>query len=297
MSVIQRATQFLYPLIIEFSLIGAVSFYNIYENIGLMEKIRQKRRMSRAKSFVSSTVLHFPHHRAVNVTCHKSFKGAFFGVVVVALTVISCVVYNVHETPGSLVIAGAVFTFTDIGLLAISVLAIIIALCNVRSLSIFKKHKKGPDETLLMIAVVGVYTYECYSIYSYISTYQLELWMRIAGALAGFLSLLQSTLQILFVYDGRRRQTTTTKILRRKPGREAVVFLLLVNLALWMLYSFEIQGGLFQVMISINPAKTNEWKLMTKLCKPLAIYFRFHSTTCLYEIWKNSYKLNKSMDD
>jgi hypothetical protein len=295
-----NVNEYLYPLIIEFSLIGAVSFYNIYENIGLMERIRKKRRMRRATPFVSSTVLHFPHHKAVNVTCHKSFKGTLLGVIMVALTVISCVLYNVHQSANdvqAMIVSGAVFNFTDIGLLFLGILAVCIALHKIGILSVLPKYNKGPDEILLIIAVVGLYAYECYATYSYISISQLQVWMRIAGAVSGCLSIIQSTLQVLFVYDGLRRQTTTTKLLRRKPGREAVVFLLLLNLALWMLYSFEIQGGIYQVVASIDPTKSNEWIFATTLCKPLAIYFRFHSTTCLYQIWKKSYKLEKSEDD
>ncbi|XP_064628449.1 proton channel OtopLc-like [Lineus longissimus] len=294
-TMLATASQFAYPLIIEFSLIGAVSFYNIYQNIGLAQKIRQKRRRSRAQSSVSSTVLHFPHHQAVNVTCHKSYKGAFVGVIMAAITIISCVFYNIHEISGSIRISGAIFNFTEIVLLAIAVVSVCYALCKIRPLSVLDTYKKGPDETLLMIAAVGIYMFEFYSIYSYVSAGpEVEVWIRSTGALSGCLALLQATLQVMFVYDGLRRRTATTKILRRKPGREAVVLLLLLNLAMWVLYSFEIHGGLLHLMATTHPSKANEWIFMTMLCKPLAIFFRFHSTTCLYEIWKNSYKLKKS---
>ncbi|XP_064640202.1 proton channel OtopLc-like [Lineus longissimus] len=296
-TLMRNTRHFLYPLIIEFSLIGAVCFYNIYGNIGLLEKIRRKRRQIRTKSIVSSMVLHFPHHQAVNITCHKSFKGAFLGVIMVAMTVISCVVYNVHQDPEHVVFAGAVYNFTDIAILFPSILAVSWALFKMPLLSILQNYQAGPDEILLMIAVVGSYTYDTYSIYVYMSKSQLETWMKVAGALCAFLSLIQSTLQVMFLFDGLRRQTATTVVLRSKPGREAVVLLLLLNLALWMLYSFSTAGGLYQVLSVVNPAQSNESMIVSKLCKPLAIFFRFHSTTCLYEIWKNSYTLHKSETD
>jgi hypothetical protein len=33
------------------------------------------------------------------------------------------------------------------------------------------------------------------------------------------------------------------------------------------------------------------WTVITHISMPLAIFYRFHSTICLFEIWKASYKL------
>ncbi|XP_064628884.1 proton channel OtopLc-like [Lineus longissimus] len=288
---------YLYPLIVEFSLICAVSFNNIYSNIGITEKIRLRRRiMSKANSSDPSTIPQFPNHLKFDITCHKSYKGTFFGIIMATTSVLSCVVSNAYEKT-DVKVSGAIFNFTDIVLLFFSIIAVCSALYMIKQLSILPSYRRGPDENLLMIAVVGVYSSESFTIYSYLTTNELEVWMRVAGAFAGCLSLLQATLQVLFVYDGLRRHSVTSNNLRHKPGREAVVLLLLLNLSLWLQNLLNIRGGVYQVMGSTNPQKLHEWNVMATFCKPLSIFFRFHSSTCLYEIWKNSYTFHESVDD
>lgn len=36
------------------------------------------------------------------------------------------------------------------------------------------------------------------------------------------------------------------------------------------------------------------WTLITHVSVPLLVCYRFQATVCFYEIWKNSYKRNKS---
>ena len=67
---------------------------------------------------------------------------------------------------------------------------------------------------------------------------------------------------------------------------QALVYLLITNIGFWALDSFfEIKkhGGLYYPLVD-EYYKTN-WNTISPLLYPLAIFFRFHSATLLFEIW------------
>lgn len=109
-------------------------------------------------------------------------------------------------------------------------------------------------------------------------------------------SLLQTTLQTIFILDSWFRRCTTPGQFRRKPGRQLVTFLLIANMALWTINSLEKSHAEYRpthlYFFGIWP-----WTIITHISMPLAIFYRFHSTICLFEIWKTVYKLKPSLQN
>lgn len=69
-----------------------------------------------------------------------------------------------------------------------------------------------------------------------------------------------------------------------------VTFLLVCNLAMWAINTFETSRA------DAHPTQLNfygiwAWTIISHVSMPLAIFYRFHVTVCLCEIWKRSYKL------
>ena len=125
-------------------------------------------------------------------------------------------------------------------------------------------------------------------------------------------------LQLLFITDAQRRRIHSQSHESKKPGRQVVTFLLLCNITMWIVYTFEVQkvkdspvqvgsgsalsavdfGGVIQFFIVYFQLKFfgfYAWSMIQRVCLPLCIFFRFHSSVILVEIWKNSYK-TKLMD-
>ena len=80
------------------------------------------------------------------------------------------------------------------------------------------------------------------------------------------------------------------KQIRRKPGREMITFLLVCNFAMWAINTLETRKA------DSNPLQMNfygfwAWTIITHVTTPLTIFFRFHSTVCLCDIWKRTYKV------
>lgn len=94
-----------------------------------------------------------------------------------------------------------------------------------------------------------------------------------------------------------------------------VTFLLVANIALWSINALVKSRAIFRRTHVSNTKRKNEvdtiqyiqnvfqyfkqleffgewsWTIITHVSMPLAIFYRFHSTICLFEIWKTTYKV------
>lgn len=100
---------------------------------------------------------------------------------------------------------------------------------------------------------------------------------------------MQGILQTALLVDGLRRCSNTRKLRRTKPGREILMFLLIGNVAMWMIYTFSYK----------SPDSLDErykffgkelWSILGHISLPLIMFYRFHSSVCFSDIWDAAYK-------
>jgi len=65
----------------------------------------------------------------------------------------------------------------------------------------------------------------------------------------------QVVLQLLFIADVARRRVHLPEHDRSKPGRQVVTFLLICNVTMWVIYTFEAQK------VIANPVQVCRWNL------------------------------------
>jgi len=58
---------------------------------------------------------------------------------------------------------------------------------------------------------------------------------------SGAITILQVLLQLLFITDAQRRRISTSGQNANKPGRQVITFLLLCNMTMWVIYTFEME--------------------------------------------------------
>lgn len=110
------------------------------------------------------------------------------------------------------------------------------------------------------------------------------------GLVADVFSLIQTCLQTMFVLDGWWRRCRNLEQTKRKPGREIVTFLIITNMAMWIINVTEKNRAEFRPS-HLAFYGDWAWTIITHISMPLAIFYRFHSTICLFEIWKSAYKI------
>lgn len=148
-------------------------------------------------------------------------------------------------------------------------------------------HSMGLDNNLLVMAQAGMYVYCIFSIIGF--NYAEETNVP-AGVVIEILALMQTTAQTMLVLDGSSRRCKTKTDKKNKPGRQLITYLLVANAAMWMINAMQ-KGHAQYSSGHLRFFGVWPWTVITHVSMPLAIFYRFHSTICLFEIWKATYKI------
>ncbi|XP_018802617.1 PREDICTED: otopetrin-2 isoform X2 [Bactrocera latifrons] len=287
-ALVQEVAPFLFPCTIEYSLICAVILYEMWKTVRSIPDIDRSRKSS-IKPAHQKPANHF------SVDCSQSHKGLFFGIIMIVMTIISMIMYFVMYTqPGYELVATQEVTIWEIITYFICTTAIIAGLILIRDLKYVQNssddhHSMELDNQLLIVAQTGVYLYGMFSILgSYFSKWD-AVPDRIEGIVAEILGLVETSLQTMFILHASHRRCKGAKQARRKPGREIVTFLLIVNIAIWFINTL-IKGRAVFRETNLVFFGVWGWTIITHISMPLAIFYRFHSTICLFEVWKITYK-------
>ncbi|XP_034246096.1 proton channel OtopLc isoform X2 [Thrips palmi] len=158
----------------------------------------------------------------------------------------------------------------------------------VQSLKFKRDEQSDLNDILLRVSAFGLFIYATFSVIagSLLATKKEP---NMLVTVTSALSVLQVVLQLLFIADVSRRRVHLPEHDRSKPGRQIVTFLLICNVAMWVIYTFEMQK------VAANPVQLDfygylTWALVQRFTLPLCVFHRFHSAVTLAEIWKTSYK-------
>ena len=96
------------------------------------------------------------------------------------------------------------------------------------------------NDILLRISAFGVFIYSAFSIIAG-ALNLLESEPNLLVTVTSSVVVLQVVLQLLFIADVSRRRVHLPEHDRTKPGRQVVTFLLIANVAMFAIYTFEAQ--------------------------------------------------------
>merc|ERR1719336_1858851 len=249
---------YLFPLLAQYCVISAAILLVIWNQVGPEhEHFRLTRMRLAAPQEDTSTCARY------SVDCRSSNTGLFCGILVVIAALVSLILFFVFVARDELflqAIALQLSAGSQLGVHAVAALATIVAGCQVRRLWYSEASASINLDRLLLFTT-------------------------------------QPLLQTAFLLDASCRTTGTSAQARTKPGRQAVTFLLVCNLAMWVITLLENakhEARPTQVGALSSPLV---WPLLSHLALPLAMLYRFHSSVCLYEIWKKSFRLRQSNVD
>ncbi|XP_069675448.1 proton channel OtopLc-like isoform X2 [Periplaneta americana] len=291
-SLVQDASPFLFPCTIEYSLICAAILYVMWKNICRMSPVTSTSqgaagsRAGRQGLPPQAAYKRHPHHYSVD--CARAHKGLFVGILVLVLTIISLILFFVLiSRPEFVNLAVMEVNICELTLYTMTTVATLVGMLQIRQLKYDGGRNLELDNILLIGAQTGLFIYSTFTIIGGHFTIEKNTVLVLITALA---SLLQTTCQTMFVLDASRRSCVTPEQIRRKPGRELVTFLLVTNLAMWAINTLE-KSRAESHPIQLHFYGLWAWTIITHVSMPLAIFYRFHSTVCLCEIWKRAYKM------
>ncbi|CAH2268171.1 jg8178 [Pararge aegeria aegeria] len=202
-------------------------------------------------------------------------------------SVIIVVIYNdICTVPGSINIWETV-------LFVLMTMGSGICIQRMRKLTLRQTSATMPlEHALLLVTQCGVYLYYLFQIIGAgFLIHQDPEGKKATRIIAPLCAVIQSSCQTLLVLDAWSRRCAGSK---ERPGRQLVTFLLVSNLALWLLNRVKNARAEFHPL-QMEFYGVWAWTLITHVSVPLLVCYRFQATVCFYEIWKNSYKRKKEI--
>ncbi|KAL5106813.1 Proton channel OtopLc [Taenia crassiceps] len=288
---------YLIPCGVEYSLIACAIFYKMFRRVGHVTAsgiaLQCSNFPSASHEEIRSACAHPPSHRGDHAECQHAHKGLFAGLLLVMATLVALALFHTYIQRDGHGEALTVFQVTDITLLSIGILAVSVALFQLRVLGV--RQLPGDcafDDDLLLIGLLGILFYNMFLLVPAVEGKAIK---KIAGIMfvsKSILEIIQALMQVFLILEASRSQASNVRHVIEKPGRTVLTFLLILNLAMWIVTTFGLKHA---EGYSIHRAHYSgiAWKIITHLSMPLIVFFRFHSTICIADIWSNAYRIRK----
>ncbi len=219
-------------------------------------------------------------------TFGKSHVGLFFGILVFAGAIVSVVMFHFHDAGES----NLIFLVTDLTIHGMMLIATIYDLVMMGKLAFIEKPA-SVDDVLVLVAMGGAFMYEASVVMatSYHISWSgatLELSLLLSGSLvAGS----QAIIQVILVFSGLRRVSLTAEQLHKMPGRGSLTFLILSNVTLWVTRTTQVKT-LDLDDLARDVYGDLVWLMIINISLPLLLFYRFHASVCLADVWSMAYK-------
>uniref|UniRef100_A0A8R1DQ57 Uncharacterized protein n=1 Tax=Caenorhabditis japonica TaxID=281687 RepID=A0A8R1DQ57_CAEJA len=296
-------SEIMFTSIVEYSLIAAAVMYIVWRNIGLQD----------------NGSIYVKRKHQIRVDCSKTTTGLFLGLAFLAVTFTSMIIYYGFSMKNDPNKAAYVYAFTDMFQYVLSTIGVLTAIYQMRALKYFNKQRNHQnsdqellDQILLSIGLVGELIYSVAGLVGLTGEKQWSAFSSIL-LLVHIFRLIQvnkstddapmfcSFFFSLFNAEHRSVVGTQTFLLHvarsvrmgcedreAQPGKQAITFLLTANLAIFFMNLFESEkAGVSEIIIEYYGKRS--WVFLVRSFSPLTIFYRFHSSVCFAEIWKNVY--------
>ncbi|MCL4149453.1 UNVERIFIED_CONTAM: hypothetical protein GTU68_047684 [Idotea baltica] len=275
-------TPYLYPFSIEYNILIVGIWILLWENIGRMD--RHTHLPSIEMTFEDSNTKGISSNLIIYVDCHSSNRGLFAGLLLTVSTVISIILFFIFTSNEETKWHGLqVNGYSELIIHFIMGIAAVLAYLAIRSLDIVKHKVSSVDDILLYICLPCIFLY---AVFSLVPAFKDGKPLFVAVSIV---QVIQAVIQTALICDGLRRCSNTSALNSKKPGRELITFMVVANVALWLLETFEIkseEGNYYKYKFYGKEA----WTLLSHMTLPLALFYRFHSSVCLVDIWKAGYE-------
>ncbi|CAG0885044.1 unnamed protein product [Cyprideis torosa] len=212
---VQDASPFLFPCVIEYSLICAAILYVMWKNLNPKppdEAGKNKTKSSHSMIKITSKQSRHVYH----MDCEGANRGLFVGILVMVLTAISLIVFFVlmqSDEMKDMAITEA--NISELCLYTLTSLAACIGMFRMRNMRYEMGKDLEIDQILLIVAQSGLFLY---SIFVIIGSYFVAAWdISVIPMITGLAMLIQAILQTAFILDASRRCCTNSKQVRVAP--------------------------------------------------------------------------------
>ncbi|XP_062541188.1 proton channel OtopLc-like [Armigeres subalbatus] len=299
---------YLYPFVIEFNILIVGLLYMIYSNInhcpkklsvkghaghghghghGSQRSVHSEDQDSVCSDVQDNSIDHDSEVKGKMVIygdCHASSRGLFAGLLLIVATVVVMILFHIAARDDDYRETGILLdSIFELTVLVIMSLAAILAYFQTSKLDINQHPISRMDDVLLFIAIPAFFSE---TLFSMIPAFENQ---SILNGFIIFTQILQILIQTPWIIDALRRCSNSPELRKKKPGKELVTFMTIANVSLWIYYTFSVKTGDFgderyefygDVL----------WSILNHLSLPLIMFYRFHASVCLVDVWRHSYE-------
>ncbi len=203
---------YLYPCLIEYSLISLTVFFIMWRNVGKIEK---------------RSYLRFADRHVFTINCARASRGLLIGGIIFLLTILALIPTYLLDVD-----AISVTHLTELVLLIVSLFTVCLSYFYTTKLYYDQHaHVDVFDQVLILITTVGEFAYSIFGLFASIFVDETKTKLPFGVEISiRVLAIFQTFIQSGFIMDALKRRTTTKQENRNKPGRETITALLLMNL-------------------------------------------------------------------
>uniref|UniRef100_A0A1I7U4Q7 Otopetrin-2 n=1 Tax=Caenorhabditis tropicalis TaxID=1561998 RepID=A0A1I7U4Q7_9PELO len=254
--------------LVEFSLIAAVICFIIWKNDDQGESPKKEKK------------------RSVRFDCSGTTVGIFLGIIIHIISTVVIGMHGILMKSHKSTAADLLVGFTDLLMFLVTLIACLLAFYQMRKLQ-YRLHAHGEviDDILLIVGLAGECVYSCAGMDLYLNdrlTKQTVSWITIPSFVLRITEVLVQTVFILFA---SRMRCYTNSNRENHPGKQVITFLLVCNINLFIYHTFETMESNFGFPVKLP----ENYSVMLSIASPIVVFYRFHSSACLAEIWKHTY--------
>nr|CAD7393885.1 unnamed protein product [Timema cristinae] len=284
-NLLRNSSPFLFPCTVEYSLLCTVILAVMWRMACNSLDSPRTRKQSGVNVIYARSTSQF------SVDCASAYKGLIAGLLVTVISTITLILFfELIRQPKYAELAVFQVNVWEALVLGTSIAVVILCYMKMKTIGLRRQHRDLElEHILLFVTQFGVFLYTLFHI---IGAYFMmdaanNRWdvLRIVTPVS---ALVQSLCQTLLVLDAWRRGCSTPEQVGRKPGRQMVTFLLVANMVIWIV------NRLVNNRAESYPEQMEfygvwAWTIITHMCMPLVVCYRFQSSVCLYEPWNCSH--------
>ena len=293
---------YLYPLLIEYSVLAAVMCCEIWERSGHHRPLTRASSLYQAPTDTDDRV----SQQSVRTSYHNNHLGFILGWIVVIITVIFIIMYLYMiygSTTGEVTTLMQRMSFDwDSFIKILSFAFVIIGMVEMLKVGTktnrLKKLRKQ-REGLPFVATHGTYnldkflvhfTFFCLLVFNAFSVFVASIegrWMILVNAIISILHAGQQTLFIIKFAAERRSVTLQNRT--KKPGRQCLEIIRYCNISVWAMNTFILMHPEIRLLDIHTLPTAQMWMVISSFMQPVTLLYYFHCCGCISEIIHKTY--------
>ncbi|KAK0396457.1 hypothetical protein QR680_001724 [Steinernema hermaphroditum] len=270
---------FMHTCVVELAIIGAAVMFVLWKTIHRKEYLAEDLHEQKKKK---------KHKGKCKLDCSESAFGIIGCIIFIVAIGVMIGIYHMLKVRDVIGYPAVILEYTDLGLFIVLIIATAIAMTRMRKLE-FDSHDHGPadllDRLLLFMAFCAELAYSGMIIVVWISLLHTREDKLLHVPFVYGVRLIQVITQTAFIFQSLRLKDNH----KTKKGKQFVTFIFLANTALFFFTIYEsIENGI-GFLDAPDGSGQPSYAFVVHFVSPLIVFFRFHSSACLAELWEHIY--------